>query len=91
MGWGARVIVLVSLILFAACRSGLLEKGEQRANGNMVLSRVRVRALEHPREIVLLIGTQFNNLYTAVDTPAEAVCLLFASRLSIPRTASFAS
>jgi hypothetical protein len=29
---------------------------------------------------VLFIGTQFRNLYTAVDTPARAACMMRASR-----------
>ena len=30
----------------------------------------------HLRECVLFIGTRFSNLYTAVDTPAEARVML---------------
>jgi hypothetical protein len=38
------------------------------------------------RENVLFIGTQFSNLYTAVDTPAEAArCIVDMSPLTIVR------
>jgi hypothetical protein len=58
------------------------------------------------RERVLFIGTQFSNLYTAVDTPAKGrvglcvvfVCLVFAckyelghSRVSQPPSSGYAS
>jgi hypothetical protein len=39
-------------------------------SGHVTSSRIGVR-----RESVLFIGTQFSNLYTAVDTPAEAAWL----------------
>ena len=40
------------------------------------------------RESVLFIGTRFSNLYTAVDTPAEAAWLCKSSRVfSIPTLA----
>jgi len=42
------------------------------------------------RESVLFIGTRFSNLYTAVDTPAEAAWLCKSSRVfSIPTLESF--
>ncbi len=55
------------------------------------------------RESVLFIGTQFNNLYTAVDTPAKGrggVCVVFVfackyvlghSRVSQPPNSGYAS
>jgi hypothetical protein len=38
------------------------------------------------RECVLFIGTRFSNLYTAVDTPAEAAC--FQQRTATKSTSS---
>ena len=55
-------------------------KARQRQGG---LREVRYYDHERPRERVLFIGTQFSNLYTAVDTPVRGrvgVCVVFVCK-----------
>ena len=50
------------------------EEGGERKGGRV----------ERDRERVLFIGTQFSNLYTAVDTPARASVIRFGRKSTVP-------
>jgi hypothetical protein len=79
------------------------DKAVRRLGGDQVDKEHDTALLPSGRESMLFIGTQFSNLYTAVDTPAKGrvgVCVVFVfackyvlghSRVSQPPNSGYAS
>ena len=62
-------LVLVSVVYFS---SASLHCGGVLSSGlSFILQCITSSSADSDRESVLFIGTQFSNLYTAVDTPAR--------------------
>jgi len=77
LGW-ARVSGLSGLASFCANGCYVLDTGEPAST-----EKSGRRFLPEYLESVLFIGTQFSNLYTAVDTPARGrvcVCVVFVCK-----------